>query len=566
VREGRTIIQDFRPLAESLDWELGQLYWNEQGSRAFLSGDVPYLINNDGVLSWNAAEVFFESLVAADREGRLEPRILALEVGVGLGLFARFFLDVFRYLCLTENKDYYARLVYVAADRSPQMLSDLEKHEIFRNHPSRYELLRFDALDPLPAAGPAGGEQGAALGPFRAIFLNYALDPLPASVLKFDASRVTQLHIRTLLNRGLDLQDHTDLTAEEILLCAAAADNRERGRLIGLYPVFALEQEYRPVDLDELPYGAVAARFAAATASLTETDARHLLHNHGALRCLDRLLGVLHDEGFVLINDYDESLARSPDDALRHQRFGGSTAVSLNVPLLKFCFQTCGGLDWVEPAEDDGQICTRMFGRRISAPAAARFHEVFGKAAYERRHRPVEEARARAAEGRHEAAMDAYRTALERQPNNWRLMGEVAQYLTLQLREHAAGLEMARAALALNPIGPDLWNTLGDSLFCLDRAEEAHDALLRAVALNPSDVRARYNLAFTFGRRRDYLSALRMIAEGLAHDRAGQFRERLLAKQTEILGLITTRNRQSLQGIANRFSWSARRNVEPPST
>jgi hypothetical protein len=76
------VIQDFRPLADSLDWELSQLYLHERGSKAFLHDPepVPFVVNNDGNLSVNAAEVFFASVQAADRAGTLEADVLVLEL------------------------------------------------------------------------------------------------------------------------------------------------------------------------------------------------------------------------------------------------------------------------------------------------------------------------------------------------------------------------------------------------------------------------------------------------------------------------------------------------------
>ena len=44
-----------------------------------------------------------------------------LELGIGVGLFARFFLDAFKEKCAQEGKDYYHRLTYVAGDRSETM-------------------------------------------------------------------------------------------------------------------------------------------------------------------------------------------------------------------------------------------------------------------------------------------------------------------------------------------------------------------------------------------------------------------------------------------------------------
>jgi hypothetical protein len=43
----------------------------QRGNKAFLSdtSPVPYVVNNDGTLSRNAADVFFARLLAADKTG-----------------------------------------------------------------------------------------------------------------------------------------------------------------------------------------------------------------------------------------------------------------------------------------------------------------------------------------------------------------------------------------------------------------------------------------------------------------------------------------------------------------
>src|SRR6202161_1058567 len=97
AQSGRAVIQDFVPLAESLEWQLGQEYLRQRGNKAFLSDSspVPFVINNDGTLSRHAADVFFTSLKAAEKHGPLEPDLFVLELGIGVGLFARYFLDHF---------------------------------------------------------------------------------------------------------------------------------------------------------------------------------------------------------------------------------------------------------------------------------------------------------------------------------------------------------------------------------------------------------------------------------------------------------------------------------------
>src|SRR5436305_14919235 len=101
AQSSRAVIQDFVPLADSLEWDLGQEYLRQRGNKAFISdaSPVPFVINNDGSLSQAAAEVFFASLEAAEQAGTLEDDIFVLELGIGVGLFARYFLDAMKELC-----------------------------------------------------------------------------------------------------------------------------------------------------------------------------------------------------------------------------------------------------------------------------------------------------------------------------------------------------------------------------------------------------------------------------------------------------------------------------------
>ena len=220
AQDSRPVVQDFVPLAQSLEWELGQQYLRERGNKAFISdaSPVPFVVNNDGNLSRNAAEVFFTSLIEAEKAGGLEPDLYVLELGIGVGLFARFFLDHFQLLCDKHKKDFYDRLTYVAADRSERMLMDVARHGVLTNHPGRYRLRRVDAMCPekeLPFDAMFL-DHPRKERPFRAVFLNYLLDCLPAAVLQFDGDQVKELHVRTCVARNVNLEDFTDMTVEQL--------------------------------------------------------------------------------------------------------------------------------------------------------------------------------------------------------------------------------------------------------------------------------------------------------------------------------------------------------------
>jgi len=262
-QSGRDMVQDFVPLAESLEWELGQEYLKERGSAAFTAdaNPVPYVVNNSGELSSNAAEVLFEGLEARG-EGREGEDIYVLELGIGVGLLARFFLDHFRDLCRTHGRDYYHRLCYIAADRSPRMLLDVARHGILANHAGRYRLRVVDALkvdeclpydvafgcrtdlQSVPESGSDGETDGLQIRPtgnmrrFHAVFLNYLLDCLPATVLDVGEDEVKELCVRTCVARRVKLADFTDMSLGMLQERAKSSDPRARQELLECYPFF----------------------------------------------------------------------------------------------------------------------------------------------------------------------------------------------------------------------------------------------------------------------------------------------------------------------------------------
>jgi hypothetical protein len=551
VRTSRAVIQDFCPLADSLEWHLGQSYLRERGNKAFTTDPepVPFAINNDGNLSMHAAEVLLAALAAAERAGSLGPDIFVLEVGIGVGLFARFFLDAFRTLCAREGKDYYDRLCYVAGDYSEAMLRDAVRHGIFANHPGRYVLRVVDALAPEKtlAADPFYASAGSR--PFHAVILNYLLDCLPAAVLRVEGDEVRQLCVRSCLARGADLSERGELTVEDLARLAASGGPHSHADLRRAHDLLAAEYEYRAVDPAGVPYGGVAVRFARASGR------RSLVHNYGALHALECFLDLLHEDGFVLINDYGQIRAEDADD-FRHQRYSQSTFIGVDFPLLRHYFTEATAHVWVEPPETDAtRVHARLLARRLAPETTACFCDRFGAAAQERLGRSAASARDDVKAGRLETALAAYEEALGQQPYNWVLMNEVAQFLTFSLHDALAGTAVARAALACNPgCSTLLWNTLGDSLYELGRVEESRHAYLRALRINPDDERAHYNLTFVHVRCREYEAALRRIAEALARDRAGTYRERLLQTQSDVLAQLAQRRQREALRAADRVS------------
>jgi tetratricopeptide (TPR) repeat protein len=587
AQASRGVIQDFVPLAESLEWELGQQYLRDRGNKAFISdaSPVPFVINNDGTLSRNAAEVFYASLEDAEKEGSLEPDIFVLELGIGVGLFARFFLDNFRDLCARNKKDYYDRLCYIAADKSERMLMDVCRHGVLANHPGRYRVRQVDAMEPGKLINDVMFyKHPSKEKPFRAVFLNYLLDCLPASVLEIEKQKfddqgqplvaqqaVKQLCVRTLVARNIRLSDYTDMTLEQLQDRAKSDKSLAKRELLEVYGLFASEYDYRPVDYKKLPYGEFGFEYARRWA-------HKVLLSYGAIQSLERLLDLVNERGFILINDYGQTQATDIDE-FEHQRFSLATFVGLNFPLLEAYFRKDkrdqvadngestpstvkshqGKCQWFEPGEETGGIHSRLVGRSIGSKVHLRFQELFTKSAQEKLQEPVMKARGWLKVGRFEMAADSYRKALQEQPGNWVLLNEVSMFLTFSMRDPKAGMDMAKLALGLNPTcSAELWNTLGDGLYEFGRTAEARSAYQRAMEVNGSDVRARFNLVWVHVREKNFPAALEMLGQALALDKTGEYRDRLLQKFNELLTQLTQRHQQEYLLLINLVSKYAR--------
>jgi tetratricopeptide (TPR) repeat protein len=291
------------------------------------------------------------------------------------------------------------------------------------------------------------------------------------------------------------------------------------------------------------------------------------LHSHGALHCLDRLLDLVADDGFILVNDYGPTQS-TRDDQFEHQRFSLATFVGVNFPQLEAYFEGGGRCRMVKAPGDSRGIHSRLFSKRPATETITRFFECFSDAAHERLQEPINHARGCAKAGRFELASSYYQEALELQPRNWVLLNEVSQFLTFSMRDPKAGANLAKIALGLNPsLSADLWSTLGDALYEWGRTTEARGAYEKALSVNAADVRSRYNLAWVHVRERNYDAALKRIAEAFTLDKTGEYRERLMQKLQEVLHHVSLRHQQEYLLLINLVSRYAKpKDSEPVAT
>ena len=532
VVTNRNVLQDFTPLDTCLESQLSNECWQSAGLQLFTENDVPYAINNNSQLSDQVSETLFRNCAEFEPTDRLA----ILECGAGTGLFARYLLDAFQARCREAGKDYYDRLTYFVTDGSRRTVQQWTELGLFATHADHVVLGICDAMQALHCE-PLDG-QSIALPGMRAIFGNYLFDTLPSTVIRRGSEGCEELVVRTRLVEDADrLKQYTSLAVDELRALANGTagngDHRpDRSALASLVSCFDYETAFRPLTRP-LP--------GAEEALAVGAGLERVLLNHGALQCMDACMARLEATGFMIVNDYGPVQSDQIATQAVSQRFGRTIATGVNFPLLQ---HHASALGWVmvKPDEDDARsIHTRLIASTRLPGTFEAFAEQFGFQEHQFEKLP-EDARRHMEAGRQDEAMECYKRALAHHPNDWRLLGEIAEFLIRSLSDYDAGLSAGRAALAINPwYSPWLWNVVGDALYATNAINEAHEAYLQGFRIDPNDVRTNLNLAYTLGSLARHAEALDALARGLAADSAGIFRDRLFEKQQNILTMLAAK-------------------------
>jgi tetratricopeptide (TPR) repeat protein len=528
VRVDPTEIHGFVRLWDSLDWQLARQYWKRVGLLGFVRGDVPFLVNNSGRLSEHAAAILFDACLQGNHP---KAPIVVLELGAGTGLFARYFLDAFKAICTEQGRTFYDDLLFLVTDESLRTVEQWQERGLFAEHAAHVALCTCDARRPesLQCIAPSPRFAADAVR-LAAIFCNYLLDVLPMTIVRKRGAAIEEPHVRSVFCEERPAAAAAGWSVERVRELLASERDEEGDALLALLGAFDVEVDYRPVA------GPVAALATEAFARAPESE--RLVLNDGALEALEAWLPRLASCGWALLNDYATDLTH----ACTPQHFGPSLACGVNFAWLDRALEARGYV--VEAAEQDVEraIRTRLVTATERGAPARAFRNRFSRDAELHLDEPLYLAHSHVTQGRKNDALDAYRAALDRNPRDFRLLGEIAEFVGLELGDSASGSELAQGAIQRNPwLSPWLWNILGDCSFAQKQFDHAHASYLAARAIDPDDPRTNLNLAYTFTERAEFAEALNVIARGLAHDARGHFRARLLDKQAQVLAALTGR-------------------------
>jgi tetratricopeptide (TPR) repeat protein len=518
------VIEDFRPLAQCLEWRVSEVYWQEKGLLPFLQKEVPFLVNNSGRLSDSCARMLLANCLESPPEGR----VTVLECGAGCGLFARLFLDSFRSLCAAGGHDFYQRLDMWVTDGSPATIEQWSERGVFSGHAGHVRTEVLGVLGDFP------------INNVRAAFGNYLMDSLPAAVVRAPAPGVyEQLCVRTRLGGDAAAEPaHIRLMLEDARRAAASPRPIDLAHLFPLLPRFEYDYAFRGDGAASVP--------GVVEALADERPGRAVLLNFGALQCLDRLASKLSPDGFILLNDYGTSqqsqLQADSKGVVRAERFGKTSAMRVNFPVIEQALRRQALIVTKPSLDETRDVHARLVTRRSLNDTAEAFEREFGTNGTRHVRGLTDELRKKLSAGDKLEATARCQSIVAQSPHDWSLLGDVAVFFLHDLSEPEKGLEFARAAIGLNPLySAELWNILAGCFFALQRFDEAHEACLQAQKIDPHDATANVSLGYSFIRAGDSRSALQAIARGLQGDVKTRWREQLLQAQKDALAVLSLR-------------------------
>lgn len=546
------LLQEWTPLTRCLDWTLGQMAFQQRGSQAFTTQEVPNLINQGGLPAYRAAEVLFAHCLEIDGQGKLEREIWGLEMALGLGLFSLQLLDRFQALCRAHGRDYYDRIRWFATDGTPRMVLDARDHGVFERHAGKVVLGLVDALDPARLVRLDNQETVDLTGRLRMVVHTYLLCVLPANLFRRQIQRDERgerevwgaVMARTVLRKPEDLPLFSPLSVAQVQAAAASEERQVLQQLTPLYPLVDLELAlagFEPNDLAEGPeLHRIADQIAAALpapdpAAKDQADPRDdlwVLHSAGAQHSLGRTLEILRPDGFLYYRDYGPATAKRANGNHLYQHYGATTAAGINHFALDGWLQSPGpdGQPRAQVSAPEGEGEASIKNRLVSKAALPETRRAFAlhfdPRGFETLERLVEDAR-KALGQPGGKAMDLFRQALQLERDNWQLLGEAGDVALRRERNPELAHMLMTEALRINPwYAAATWNSLGDLFWSQNEFDQAQAAYQKATEANPEHYRGYLNLADCRIRQGDWAGAVEQAAKAIARDIDGSEAER----------------------------------------
>ncbi len=302
-------------------WDLQRKYYEEQGIKAWQSGEVPQYITSNPIMAVAYSEIIFGLLQDRARAGFADETVTIVELGAGSGRLA---FQIMKELC--ELRDFSGLALppfrYVMTDLALSNIEYWQRNSSLRPYVEQ-GVLDFSVFDAIKDSELNLTQSGAAVRPGDLsqpllVIANYVFDSLPQELIYVEENKLYEC----LVDLQYPEENVADLSVSEML-----------GKV-------KLDYHYRRAaefEHESYPYREVMEIYQR------KLEDSHVLFPALGIRCLERL-GRLSREGFLLLT------ADKGDHRLENWEFAeppkiihhGSFSLNANYHAMKVFFEGKG--------------------------------------------------------------------------------------------------------------------------------------------------------------------------------------------------------------------------------
>ncbi|MEL7220720.1 MAG: SAM-dependent methyltransferase [Bacteroidota bacterium] len=238
------LIEELKPFADSLIWQLSRDYYQQTGLDAWSSGAVPHHVTSNARVGKTYAELIFAFLKDLATKGQSQETVYIVELGAGHGRLAFHILKHLERLIAEQDLSLPA-FCYIISDIVEDNLAFFEEHHQFQAYLQRgvLDVAYFDAVvsEELVLRYAQKTLQTASLEQPVLAIGNYFFDSLPNDLFRVDNKKIHRSGLR--LEMSEDPQDmgvanllkYLSIHCEDLPPSAFQYQNKDWNTLLEVY-------------------------------------------------------------------------------------------------------------------------------------------------------------------------------------------------------------------------------------------------------------------------------------------------------------------------------------------
>jgi len=299
------LIEDFKRYDQSRIWDIHNEYFLNTGIKAWTKGEIPYSGVTNYEEAYKKVRLIIENLKTI--RGRESRPVRVLEVGAGLGEFAKNFLQAFSDISKQEGLRFYDDLEFYFSDYSEKTIEEVKESGRLEDFKDKICFHRFDVM----AEANFLSKEELANGFFDVILCSYLLDQLPARIFARTGTGFKEKYQRL----ELDEKIHGKV-------------KKPRKWIKKLKKIV----EYRDVDLEDdhtIPSQELNSLYPCFRKDKEST----VVYSYGALNAVKNFMGMINPEGIIICSDFNAS-TKGGIDKYEPCYYGNSLAQAVNFELI----------------------------------------------------------------------------------------------------------------------------------------------------------------------------------------------------------------------------------------